>query len=310
MQHNSEKSFGFLLDEREVEFECGLIRPLTDHSKKKAIFYDTCSVSEGWIYAPEIELNKSFNERKRFKARAPIISDRYFSMPPTHRIVSNSLNDDELLFFIKAYSLIMGCYLSPDGHLNPCRIPYETGKLTGLIPSNQDQVRALNQIFDFYSKANIAKREQAMASIHWYLFGQCSSLYPWEFFDAQYKVLDGVFALVKEDLSNSRYATGKNKYISHTKRSLAMAEHFGIELPSWAQVTSNGSSKLSTARNALSHEAKYGGAPIGYAHPEENYQLELTAFCLKLLCAALGIKTSYLTVDPKSREYHVWDISE
>ncbi|HWR29657.1 MAG TPA: hypothetical protein VN631_07470, partial [Negativicutes bacterium] len=90
---------------------------------------------------------------------------------------------------------------------------------------------------------------------------------------------------------------------------VVLANKYNIKLPSWAELDSTGrQSKLSKQRNELVHEAKYGGHPIGYSYPGENYSLEFTSFNTKLISAALGINTPYLAAEPDNRAEWGWDI--
>jgi len=139
------------------------------------------------------------------------------------------------------------------------------------------------------------------ACIHWYLISQ-SYQFAWDKFDAQYKVMDGVWSLsgiAQED---------KRNYIPHPERPVKLAEKYGLTLPSWAELDSNKKSKLSKLRNALVHEAKYGGYPIGYSYPDENYSLEFRSFNTKLIAATLGINTPYLKEEPNFRIKGRWNI--
>lgn len=69
-------------------------------------------------------------------------------------------------------------------------------------------------------------------------------------------------------------------------------------------------SSLSKQRNELIHEATYGGDPIGYSLPDQNYSLELTSFNTKLIAAALGLQTSYLLAEPNNRNMWGWDLEQ
>jgi hypothetical protein len=176
------------------------------------------------------------------------------------------------------------------------RTAYDPGKLNGLRLLDGDYANGMECINRFYISSSQEEQSQMFSSIHWYLIGQ-GYLFDWDRFDAQYKVLDGLYKLSGSNAKN------------HASRPIALAEKYGIQLPSWAELDSSGRrSKLSKQRNELVHEAKYGGHPIGYSYPDENYSLEFTSFNTKLIAAALGIKTPYLAADPTNREYWGWDI--
>lgn len=60
---------------------------------------------------------------------------------------------------------------------------------------------------------------------------------------------------------------------------------------------------LSERRNALIHEALYGGQPVGFAHPagHEGMELELTRLVARLLLRLLGIENEYTRSDCTTR---------
>jgi hypothetical protein len=156
----------------------------------------------------------------------------------------------------------------------------------------------MEKISRFYQKANQEDRKQAFAALHWFLVGQ-SYTFEWDQFEAQYKVLDGIYKLSKVNAK------------THAGRPVELAKKYhdkGIILPKWAELDSEGKRALSILRNELVHEAKYGGHPIGYAYPTENYPLEFVSFNTKLICAVLGINTPYLKADPGDRQRWAWDI--
>ncbi len=52
---------------------------------------------------------------------------------------------------------------------------------------------------------------------------------------------------------------------------------------------------LSERRNALTHEAMYGGQPVGFTHPTDHkgMEYELTLLIARLLLRLLGIENEY-----------------
>lgn len=236
-------------------------------------------------------------EQKKFKLRGPIKCDNYHGLKPTHEIIMSTPDDEHLRFLILAYGFLQGIYLIPEGNLYFNRTPYEQGKLNSLLLSGDDYVNGMEQIHHFYLNAKPNDRKQAFAILHWFLIGQ-SHEFPWEIFDSQYKVLDGIYKLSNVKAQN------------HASRPVKLAEKYGITIPSWAELReSKKKSTLSILRNELVHEAKYAGEPIGYAHPKDNYTLEFVSFNTKLICAVLGLKTPYLNMNPDSREFCGWDIA-
>lgn len=293
--------FGFLIDKKSVHCNSFSIETLPEFDDILNCFYDKAKVSNGWIYGAEEELKKNSNELKKFKQRGPITCNiSPFQMRSTHQIQMANSDEDHLRFLIMGYGFLQGLFLLLENYSYLWRIPYEPGKLNGLILCGNDRENGMEKINCFYQNANPQERKQAFAIMHWFLIGQSYSS-QWDKFEAQYKVLDGVFTLAKFP---------KSPKIPHTQRPVKLAAKYGIKLPQWAELNLNSgkSSKLSILRNELIHEAKFNGEPIGYAHPSENYTLEFKSFNMKLICAILGIDTPYLQANPTTRDQFGWDI--
>uniref|UniRef100_UPI0023620E2B hypothetical protein n=1 Tax=Vibrio parahaemolyticus TaxID=670 RepID=UPI0023620E2B len=114
-------------------------------------------------------------------------------------------------------------------------------------------------------------------------------------FEAQYKVLDGLFKL--SGVSGCNHGLRPNK----------LAEEYNVQIPTWAEVI-DGKSLLSRLRNDLAHEAIYAGKSIGYAHPKENYDIDFSSFNVELIASILGVKTNYLATSSQDRQRHLWHI--
>lgn len=293
--------FGFLTDKTPFEFSRFKIVPVPEFDDILRVFYESENVSQGWFYGLGEELKKSSKENKDFDNRGPRVCSSFFNMKPTHQITSNSHSDDDYLrFLILGYGFLQGLYLTPEDYSYLGRTAYELGKLNGLrlSVSGNDHVNGMECINKFYNDSSIEQRKQMFACIHWYLIGQ-GYQFGWDKFDAQYKVLDGIFRL-------SGIKSG-----NHAGRPIELAKKYNLKLPSWAELNTTGKqSKLSKQRNELVHEATYGGHPIGYLYPDENYSLELRSFNTKLISAALGINTSYLEAEPNNRIPYMWNIKK
>lgn len=288
--------FGFLIDDKAFECDGFKVAPVIDFDSILEDFKNSISVSNGWFYGPQIELVKSSSEKKYFTSNALIVHQSFFQMSSTHQITSTeSYSDDHLRFLILGYGFLQGLYLTPEGYSCLGRTAYKPTSLNGLLLNDSDYINGMERINKFYIKSDEEKRNQMFACIHWYLIGQ-NSQFDWERFDSQYKVLDGLYRLSGAKASN------------HAGRPVELAKKYNLKLPPWAELGEEGKSKLSTHRNELVHEAKYGGHPIGYAYPDENYSLEFRSFNTKLIAAALGIDTPYLTSEPKNRILSVWNI--
>lgn len=288
--------FGFLIDKK--EFICSDFSIVTVDETDEVMnsFYEYVQVSNGWIYGPEKELKKSSREKEKFKQIGPVVRDSFYRMSATHEIKTNITDEEHLRFLIIGYGFLQGLYLTPEGYSYLGRIPYEPGKLNGLLLMKDDYVNGMEIINEYYKSSSEEDRNQMFACIHWFSIGQSFS-FEWDRFDAQYKVLDGIYRLSG--------ITGAPHYI----RPVDLANKYDLKLPEWAELDSTGKkSQLSIHRNELVHEAKYGGHPIGYSYPSENYSLEFTSFNTKLIAAALGIDTAYLQAEPNNRCQWGWDI--
>lgn len=288
--------FGFLIDPKSFECDGFKIAPVIEFDCVLKKFYKTASVSNGWLYGPEIELVKSSREKEDFASNPPIVHKSFFHMSSTHQIASTeSYSDDHLRFLILGYGFLQGLYLTPEGYSYLGRTAFKPTMLNGLLLADSDYITGMECINRFYINSGEEDRKQMFACIHWYLIGQ-SYQFDWETFDAQYKVLDGIYKL-------SGTHAG-----SHAARPIALSEKYNLELPLWAKLITKKESKLSKQRNDLFHEANYSGHPIGYSYPDENYNLEFRSFNTKLIAAALGINTPYLQAGPKNRLLWSWNI--
>jgi hypothetical protein len=288
--------FGFLIDRKEFNCSDFSIKTVPDYDEILNRFYESACVSNGWVYGPERKLNKSTNEKTKFKQRGPINCSSFYRMSATHEIMSSLTDEDHLRFLILGYGFLQGLYLTPEGYSYLGRVPYEPGKLNGLLLCGNDYISGMEKVNSFYESSKPEERNQMFASIHWFLIGQ-SYNFEWDRFDAQYKVLDGIYRLSGVKAS------------FHAGRPVKLAKKYGIILPKWAELDSTGKkSELSKHRNELVHEARYGGHPIGYSYPSENYSLEFTSFNTKLIAAVLGIDMPYLKAEPENRCQWRWDI--
>ena len=294
--------FGFLMSSKRTEAEGIVIAPVPEFSETIADFYETARVSNGWVYGPELEKPKSAEEKSRFRNRDPKITEPFFRLSSTHEITSKDLDDDQLKFIVLAYGFLNGLYLTPENYACLRKAPYQEGKLTHLVLVGNDHEIGIRKIRQFVLNGGKEKMDAMRAILHWFLVGQ-SYEFEWDRFDAQYKVLDGIFRL--SGLPDKEHAQRPVDLVKHCAR-------YGIILPAWAKIdTSKGTkpiSKLSRMRNDLFHEAIYADMPIGYSYPEENYDLELVSFNLKLIAALFEIDTPYLRSATNDRQYWAWDM--
>lgn len=298
-------NFGFLIDSKAFQCNGFKIAPVLEFDSVLKDFYKSVCVSNGWLYGPKTELSKSSAEKKDFEANAPIVHKSFFQMNSTHQITSTKgYSDDHLRFLILGYGFLQGLYLTPEGYLYLDRAAYKPSELNGVHLFDNDYVNGMESINRFYTNSTQKQRNQMFACIHWYLIGQ-GYQFGWDKFDAQYKVMDGVWNISGIAEENKR---NKRNYIPHPERPVKLTEKYDLKLPKWAELDGEGKSELSKQRNELVHEAKYGGHPIGYSYPYENYNLEFRSFNTKLIAAALGIDTQYLQAEPNFRVKGRWNI--
>jgi hypothetical protein len=285
--------FGFLIDRRRVVFIKSEIKPLLDFDDRIDRFYKHACASNGWVYPPLVDANQNFREKEKFKTK-PQIPSSFFQIGPTHSITINPFDEEKAKFLILAYGFLNGVYLNPAGHLFVNRAAYEIGKLTGVILVGNDAEKGITAFSQYYDKASKVQRKLLFAILHWFIVGQTYN-FEWDKFDAQYKVLDGLFHLSGLTAPN------------HASRPIELANNFGIKLPLWAQLNPDRkSSQLSNTRNELFHEARYAGQPIGYEYPKENFGLEFARFNSKIIVALVGLKTKFLQADPGNRDTWGW----
>ncbi|MDK2955675.1 MAG: hypothetical protein PWQ57_1171 [Desulfovibrionales bacterium] len=293
--------FGFLMNSSEVTFGDITIAPLSNYNEVVQQFYEKASVANGWIYPPLKRVAQNFNEKKRFSKDGPEVPATHYYLSPTHSIHSQNIDtdDEHLRFLILCYGFLHGFYLLKDQYSYFMKTPYVRGKLHSLMPSGKDLESGMTTLNNLYQCCNEENRKRIFAIIHWFLVSGSYEM-AWDHFDAQYKVLDGVY----------KYYSMQHrcKMIPHACRPALLADVYGVQLPKWAITSKDSKSQLSLIRNGLTHEAFFAGEPIGYSYPKENFRLELTNFNMKLICGVLGLRTPYLFIAPEDRQMHTWNL--
>lgn len=296
--------FGFLLDKTKITFDGITISPLDKHDEIVKLVFEECPVADGWIFPPIETVPLNHEEKKlgiKTTAYKPSIP---FLLPATHQITSSVVNEDEerFKFLILCYGFLHGIYLLKEEYKYLRKTPYKNAKTHSLVPSKKDLELGMSIFNNIYLDNSEKIRKNIFAVLHWFLI---SASYErlWDNFDAQYKVLDGVYRVAV----NKGLVKSKN---FHTQRPIVLAKKFGIIIPDWAKINPDTQkSTLSTLRNDLSHEALFAGEPIGYNHPKENLRLYFTNFNMKLICAVLDLNTPYLQSSPETRSMFGWDLS-
>lgn len=288
--------FGFLISGNRIVVDNIEIKPIWNLRDKIDKFYQTAPVSDGWIYPPITKATLASSEKGKFNNIAEMPA-RIFSIDPTHAITIYPYDSEKIKFLILAYGFLNGVYLNPAGHYCIRKTPYKIGELTGCLPMKGDLEKGIKLFSIFYDNADDQHRRLGFAILHWFLLGQTYE-FEWDIFDSQYKVLDAIYKL------------SGIKSCPHAKRPVALAEKFNIQIPKWAVIDANTkSSSLSKTRNELVHEAKYGGHPIGYAYPEDNFRFELVRFNTKLILASFGLNSPFLKAEPENRFQFGWNFA-
>lgn len=286
--------FGFLIDTKEIQFGDVKIQPLPDYAVRVSRFYQNSSVSHGFYYPPLTQLQKTANEQTLFPSDTQINSP-FYRLESTHSIEKLICDKEIIQFMILVYGFLHGVYLRPDNYLCVKKTPYEIGKLTGVISPTIDECKiGLRAFSTFYENSSYKKRKLLFSIVHWFLLGQCYE-YAWDRFTAQYQVLDSLFKI-----------SGLNT--THAQRPQELAVYYGLNIPTWAVYDATTSScRLSVLRNDLFHEAIYAGQPIGYAYPDENFDLEFVRFNLQLIISTVGLNSPILRLNVNGRAMNSWN---
>lgn len=283
--------FGFYLNKKRYLTDNIEIKPLWDIDESLSWFYNEARVCKGWLYPEDQSCDQ--NSQEKINNKHCTVPVKWFSLEPTHSITIYPYDSEKLKFLILCLGFINGIYLTPAGYYFLEKVPYKQGVLTDVVPTKGDIEKGLTICSNFYDR-NPEQRKGIFSVLHWFLNAQ-SYAFPWDRFDAQYKVLDGLYKISRLNSPN------------HASRAIALAEKFNVITPDWAKINGK-SSKLSKLRNDLVHEAIYAGQPIGYNHPDENYDLYFRRFNAKLIAATLGFQSYYIQSNPNDRQTYGWDL--
>ena len=223
----------------------------------------------------------------------------WFALPTTHRLRLRERDHPELAaFLIGTLGVLKGLQLVLDGWGHFYRTPIAPGMLTDVVPAVSAIVRVLESAYGFWD-SNPAVGRLLFGAIHWHLFG-CSYLHGFEKFATRYSVLDTCWRV--HALKNGI----NDRSVAHAERIVQLSAAYDLSLPKWA-VVRNRKSVLSELRNEYFHESRWGGAPIGVAHPTEapDIDVELFYFNTRLLLAMLGERTDYTRSRFNFNEWHI-----
>lgn len=285
--------FGFLNEPLSVTWRGGTIKPLPNFEELRSCLEQSAGVYKGWVYPPmRAVLGPGAAEKHAWVPGC-------FALPPSHCLtLEPAIDPAHGDFFILLFGFLNGRRLQRDGWQHFYKTPIDR-KLCDFLSNESSIEWALNKASDFCaqhgSKDEVMKL--AWGALHWHTFAQ---LYEHEFerFDAQYKALDACYKLTLFTQSSF----GKT---NHATRAMRLCEHYGIKPPDWVVPIKSASGKesceLADRRNALAHEAMYGGQPLGFAHPPDQgaVELGLKALVSRILLSALGMRNEY-TLSPST----------
>lgn len=296
--------FGFLNEPLSVTWRYGTISPIPNFEEIASCFEQSAGVYKGWVYPPI----KAVDGQGAAAKRAWVPST--FSVPSSHILRPSSDADPAHSdFFIALFGFLNGRRLQREGWQHFYKVPFSR-QLCDFVASNKSIEWAMNQALAFCEQhsSNAEVLKLAFGALHWHTFAQ---LYEHEFerFDAQYKALDVCYKLTCLTQPSFERAT-------HAKRAARLCEHFGVEPPEWVISPSNQDGRqtceLAIRRNALAHEAQYGGQPLGFAHPADNGAIDLGLKYLvsRILLSTLGICNTYTSSSPTTRAPMYFDVSD
>lgn len=281
--------FGFLPETTRISWDGGAssIEPLAEHQQIVANMLAHPQVSDGWYYPPMVPVKTS--------AETPLIPTKSFALPASHQISLENADasDEQAHFFIALFGMLKGRRLQRPEWQHFYKVPIAS-KLADFDAKNTEIARALDIAATFWrqhSKPEI--RKLAFATMHWHLFAQLYEQ-PFERFNAQYMALDACAELALL-MNFPAYPTNRPH---HAVRATKLCECTGVPKPSWVELIDTGGKKtcaLAQRRNALAHEALYGGQPVGFAHPEDHKGMtdQLPGLVARIFLRLLGVNNEY-----------------
>lgn len=288
--------FGFLNEQKTYASKYFAIEPLLDIQTRVQKIKDTFYIENGWLYPP-------YERNGDGVATKPSVWYDVFSSHTLKIKPSKNIHKEFVLFSVLFFGFLKGMQLVPKGHGKFYKTPFEKGKLTGFIVLDEDICEIMDMAAEFYLKNYYKKQvsKRYYAAVFWFLYGQ-SYTYNFEKFEAQYRVIDGIFAICRDMLNNPKF---KDKELRHSDRIPLLCEHFNIPTPLWGKKDKGNSSIVCRLRNSLVHNTIFAGEPIGYSLPKENYSFEFPRLNEKLLLSLIGVKPEVFTKEHSRCQYLV-----
>lgn len=277
--------FGFLADIAVITWQGGAsrIEACLNHSEIVEHVLNSSQVHKGWFYPPLYPV-QSGSDR-------PLVP-KGFALPATHHmhLLSSSADDEEANFMIALLGLLKGQRLQRPDWQHFYKAPVRR-KLNDFLATDTEISRALDIATDFWRQHSPKVLKLAFGALHWHLFAQ---LYAHEFerFNAQYMALDACAELALE----IKYSGYPAKRPPHANRASELCSCTGMPKPIWVdpQIPWKDCA-IALRRNALAHEAMYGGQPVGFAYPtsHRHMELELTGLVARIFLRLVGINNEY-----------------
>jgi len=280
-----EVRFGYLQERTVIDWSSGSIIPLDNIASIVEHVQADGNAYGDWFYPP---LEPAALDPKETK-NAPLVQTPGFSLLSTHllSLKSQDCTDHCANFVIALFGMLKGRRLQRGGWQHFYKAPIDR-KLCDFYADKLAIAHALDKACAFWLKHTDEDiRKLAFGAVHWHLFAQIYQ-HSFERFNAQYMALDACYKLATKTRVGFKSA-------SHTYRASALCAKLGVPTPSWAIPTGGKTCALAERRNALVHEAMYGGEPVGFTHPAEDkgMELELTGLVARLLLRLLGIENEY-----------------
>ena len=278
-------AFGFLKDPTQITWQGGAsrIEALPNHSETVEHLLNSSQVHEGWIHPPLRPLQAGKEK--------PLVPNG-FALPPTHRmyLLSSSADDEEANFMIALFGLLKGQRFQRPEWQHFYKAPVAS-KLNDFLATDAQISKTLDMATGFWRQHTPEVQKLAFGALHWHLFAQLYG-HQFERFSAQYMALDACAELALQT-SFSGYPA---KRPFHATRASVLCDCTGVPKPVWVDpAIGHKDCALAQRRNALAHEAMYGGQPVGFAYPTDHthMELELTGLVARIFLRLLGVQNDY-----------------
>jgi hypothetical protein len=222
-----------------------------------------------------------------------------FELPVTHLLTTKHrpTDPDYGSFLVLALGFSLGLRLQIEGYGHLERAAIDQSTLVNFLAGSGECLDVLWSADVFWDKRTPAIRKLMFGAIHWYLISQSYEKQHEEFAWA-YTVLDNLHR-VAHSVSPTYRTKLPNVNGGHPDRPLALAEVFGLPLPpEFVDSSSPGPNvkRLTSARNALVHEARWEGEAIGYNATSDAHDLimALRHFCSQAILVLLGVDCLFL----------------